>query len=110
MANVYIPESVYVHESNIEIEDEEDIADLIKANNIDVADVLLILEWDLPDFQRAIRKLDIEYGLFCTKGAHLLSLFRKMDTAEQREFLSMITDSIISYYKSNLTVAWPSDL
>jgi len=110
MANVYISESFYVHESNIEIEDPEDIADLIKANNIDFADVLLILEWDLPDFQRAIRKLDIEYGLFCTTGAHLLSLFRKMDTAEQREFLSMITDSIISYYKSNLTLAWPSDL
>jgi hypothetical protein len=111
MANVYIPESVYVHESNIELDGgEEDIVDLMKKNSIDVVEVLALLNWELPDFQEAARQLDIEYIPFTTTGAGLLHIFKKMETTEQREFLSMITDSIISYYRSDLTLQLPNEL
>jgi hypothetical protein len=110
MASVNITEEIYIHESNISLDGAEDIVDLIKNNSINIVEVLALLNWELPDFQEAARQLDIEYQPVCTTGAGLLSLFRKMEATEQREFLSMITDAIVSYYRSDLTLAWPSDL
>jgi hypothetical protein len=110
MASGNITEEIYIHESNISLDGAEDIVDLIKNNSINIVEVLALLNWELPDFQEAARQLDIEYQPVCTTGAGLLSLFRKMEATEQREFLSMITDAIVSYYRSDLTLAWPSDL
>ena len=110
MANVHIENDVYVLASDIEVDDVLDIISIMNNNCIYPADILKAMDWELPDFQEAARQLDIEYQPVCTTGAGLLSLFRKMEATEQREFLSMITDAIVSYYKSDLTVAWPSDL
>jgi len=110
MANVHVEEDIYVSAFDIEVDSTRDIIDIMHNNSILLIDLLKELDWELPDFQAAARQLDIEYQPVCTTGASLLSLFRKMEIAEQREFLSMITDSIINYYKSDLTIAWPSDL
>ena len=110
MANVHIENDVYVLASDIEVDDVSDIINIMNNNFIYPSDILKAMDWELPDFQEAARQLDLEYRPVCTTGASLLMLFKKMEVTEQREFLSMITDSIISYYKSNLTVAWPSDL
>jgi hypothetical protein len=110
MASVNITEEIYIHESDISLEGAEDIVDLIENNSIDIVEVLALLNWELPNFQEAARQLDIEYLPFTTTGAGLLHIFKKMEATEQREFLSMITDSIISYYKTDLTFAYPSDL
>lgn len=110
MASVHIENDVYVLASDIEVDDVSDIINIMDNNSITPVDILKKLGWELPDFQEAARQLDLEYQPVCTTGASLLSLFRKMEVTEQREFLSMITDSIISYYKSDLTIAWPSDL
>ena len=110
MANVHVEEDIYVPASDIEVDSTGDIIDIMHNNSILLIDLLKELDWELPDFQEAARQLDLEYQPFCTTGASLLSLFKKMEVTEQREFLSMITDSIISYYKSDLTIAWPSDL
>lgn len=110
MANVDIQDNFYVQPKDIQLDDAGEIFDIMDNNSITITDVLEALEWELPDFQEAARQLDIEYLPFTTTGAGLLNIFKKMGTAEQREFLSFITDSIISYYKSDLTLAWPSDL
>jgi len=110
MASVHIQEDFYVPSVDIVVDTPRDILDIMDNNSITPVEILEDLEWELPDFQAAARQLDIEYQPVCTTGASLLSLFRKMEIAEQREFLSMITDSIINYYKSDLTIAWPSDL
>ena len=110
MANVHIENDVYVLASDIEVDDVLDIISIMNNNCIYPADILKAMDWELPDFQEAARQLDIEYLPFTTTGAGLLNIFKKIETAEQREFLSLITDSIISYYKSDLTLAWPSDL
>jgi hypothetical protein len=110
MANVHIENDVYVLASDIEVDDVSDIISIMNNNCIFPADILKAMDWELPDFQEAARQLDIEYRPVCTTGISLLSLFKKMEVTEQREFLSLITDSIISYYKSDLTLAWPSDL
>ena len=110
MANVHIEDSVYVSASDIEVDSVKDILDIMDNNFISAVHILEELNWELPDFQGAARQLDLEYRPVCTTGASLLMLFKKMEVTEQREFLSMITDSIISYYRSDLTVAWPSDL
>jgi hypothetical protein len=110
MASVNITEEIYIHESDISLDGAEDIVDLIENNSIDIVEVLALLNWELPDFQEAARQLDIEYRPVCTTGISLLSLFKKMEVTEQREFLSMITDAIISYYKSDLTLELPNDL
>ena len=110
MANVHIQDDFYVPAVDIEVDTPRDVLDIMDNNSITLIDVLGHLSWELPDFQEAARQLDIEYLPFTTTGAGLLNIFKKMETAEQREFLSLITDSIISYYKSDLTLAWPSDL
>lgn len=110
MANVHIENDVYVLASDIEVDDVSDIISIMNNNLIYPADILKAMDWELPDFQEAARQLDIEYLPFTTTGAGLLNIFKKMEVTEQREFLSLITDSIISYYKSDLTLAWPSDL
>lgn len=110
MANVHIDEHFYVPAIDIEVDSASDIVDIMDNSGIKIIEVLEHLQWELPDFQEAARQLDIEYLSFTTTGAGLLNIFKKMETAEQREFLSFITDSIISYYKSDLTLAWPSDL
>jgi hypothetical protein len=110
MANVHIENDVYVLASDIEVDDVLDIISIMNNNCIFPSDILKAMDWELPDFQEAARQLDIEYRPACTTGASLLSLFRKMEATEQREFLSMITDSIISYYKSDLTLQLPNEL
>ena len=110
MANVHIENDVYVLASDIEVDDAFDIVKIMDNNSISAIDILKQLNWELPHLQEAARHLDLEYRPVCTTGVSLLSLFKKMEVTEQREFLSMITDSIISYYKSDLTIAWPSDL
>ena len=110
MANVHIDEHFCVPAIDIEVDSASDIVDIMDNSGIKIIEVLEHLQWELPDFQEAARQLDIEYLSFTTTGAGLLNIFKKMETAEQREFLSLITDSIISYYKSDLTLAWPSDL
>ena len=110
MANVHVEEDIYVSAFDIEVDSTRDIIDIMHNNSILLIDLLKELDWELPDFQEAARQLDIEYLPFTTTGAGLLNIFKKMEKAEQREFLSLITDSIISYYKSDLTLAWPSDL
>lgn len=110
MASVHIQEDFYVPSVDIVVDTPRDIIDIMDNNSITPVEILEDLEWELPDFQEAARQLDLEYQPVCTTGASLLSLFRKMEVTEQREFLSMITDSIINYYKSDLTIAWPSDL
>ena len=110
MANVHVEEDIYVSAFDIEVDSTRDIIDIMHNNSILLIDLLKELDWELPDFQEAARQLDIEYRPACTTGASLLSLFRKMEATEQREFLSMITDAIVSYYRSDLTLAWPSDL
>lgn len=110
MASVHIENDVYVLASDIEVDDAFDIVQIMNNNSLSGIDILRQLNWELPHFQEAARHLDIEYRPACTTGASLLSLFRKMEATEQREFLSMITDSIISYYKSDLTLAYPSDI
>ena len=110
MASVHIDEDFYIPAIDIEVETPRDILDIMDNNSITPVEILEDLEWELPDFQEAARQLDLEYRPACTTGASLLMLFKKMEVTEQREFLSMITDSIISYYRSDLTVAWPSDL
>ena len=87
-----------------------DIISIMNNNCIFPSDILKAMDWELPDLQEAARQLDIEYIPFTTTGAGLLNIFKKIEVTEQREFLSLITDSIISYYKSDLTLAWPSDL
>ena len=110
MANVHIENDVYVLASDIEVDDVSDIINIMNNNCIYPADILKAMDWELPDFQEAARQLDIEYLPFTTTGAGLLHIFRKMEATEQREFLSLITDSIISYYKTDLTLAYPRDL
>lgn len=110
MANVHIENDVYVLASDIEVDDVLDIISIMNNNCIYPADILKAMDWELPDFQDAARQLDIEYLPFTTTGAGLLHIFRKMEATEQREFLSLITDSIISYYKTDLTLAYPRDL
>lgn len=110
MANVDIQDNFYVQPKDIQLDDAGEIFDIMDNNSITITDVLEALEWELPDLQEAARQLDIEYIPFTTTGAGLLHIFRKMEATEQREFLSMITDSIISYYKSDLTLAYPSDI
>ena len=110
MASVNISEEIYIHESDISLEGAEDILDLIENNSIDIVEVLALLNWELPDFQEAARQLDLEYRPTASTGADLLSLFTKMEVTEQREFLSMITDAIVSYYKLNLTFELPNEL
>ena len=110
MANVHIENDVYVLASDIEVDDAFDIVKIMDNNSLSAIDILKQLNWELPHLQEAARQLDLEYRPTCTTGASLLMLFKKMEVTEQREFLYMITDSIISYYKFDLTVAWPSDL
>lgn len=110
MANVHIENDVYVLASDIEVDDVLDIISIMNNNCIFPSDILKAMDWELPDLQEAARQLDIEYIPFTTTGAGLLNIFKKIEVTEQREFLSLITDSIISYYKSDLTLAWPSDL
>ena len=110
MANVHISNDVYVLASDIEVDDAFDIVKIMDNNSLSAIDILKQLNWELPHLQEAARHLDIEYIPFTTTGAGLLHIFRKMETTEQREFLSLITDSIISYYKSDLTLAYPSDI
>ena len=110
MAGVNITDEVFVLASDIEVDDVSELIAIMENNYIYPVEILKKLNWELPDFQEAARQLDLEYRPVCTTGASLLSLFKKMEVTEQREFLSMITDSIISYYKSDLTIAWPSDL
>ena len=110
MANVHIQNDVYVLASDIEVDDVSDIISIMNNNYIYPADILKAMDWELPDFQEAARQLDLEYRPACTTGASLLSLFRKMEVTEQREFLTMITDAIVSYYKSDLTLELPNDL
>jgi|11_taG_2_1085331.scaffolds.fasta_scaffold16778_4 hypothetical protein len=110
MANVHIENDVYVLASDIEVDDVSDIISIMNNNFIYPADILKAMDWELPDFQEAARQLDLEYRPACTTGASLLSLFKKMEVTEQREFLSMITDAIVSYYRSDLTLELPNDL
>jgi hypothetical protein len=110
MARVYIVDDIPIDATDIELKNAKEVVDIMENNYISIVDILKIHCWELPDFQEAARQLDIEYRPVCTTGASLLSLFKKMEVTEQREFLSLITDSIISYYRSDLTVAWPSDL
>jgi len=110
MANVHIENDVYVLASDIEVDDAFDIVKIMDNNSLSAVDILKQLRWELPDFQEAARQLDIEYIPFTTTGAGLLHIFKKMETTEQREFLSMITDSIISYYRSDLTLQLPNEL
>ena len=110
MARVYIVDDIPIDATDIELKNAKEVVDIMENNYISIVDILKIHCWELPDFQEAARQLDLEYQPVCTTGASLLSLFKKMEVTEQREFLSMITDSIISYYKSDLTIAWPSDL
>ena len=110
MANVHIENDVYVLASDIEVDDVSDIINIMNNNFIYPSDILKAMDWELPDLQKAARQLDIEDMPFTTTGAGLLHIFKKMETTEQREFLSLITDSIISYYKSDLTLAYPSDI
>ena len=110
MASVHIENDVYVLASDIEVDDVLDVVMIMDNNSISAIDILKKLNWELPHLQEAARHLNIEYIPFTTTGAGLLNIFRKLEPTEQREFLSLITDSIISYYKSDLTLAWPSDL
>ena len=110
MAQINIEDTVYVTASDIEVDDVGDIIDIMDNNYIKIMEVLQHLDWELPDFQEAARQLDLEYRPACTTGASLLSLFKQMEVTEQREFLSMITDAIVSYYRSDLTVELPNDL
>lgn len=110
MLHAKIDDNLYILPENIEVDFPHDIVDIMDSNDIFIVDLLKYLEWELPDFQEAARQLDIEHIPFTTTGAGLLHIFRKMEATEQREFLSMITDSIISYYRSDLTLAYPSDL
>lgn len=110
MASVHIDEDFYIPAIDIVVETPRDILDIMDNNSITPVEILEELEWELPHLQEAARQLDLEYRPTCTTGASLLMLFKKMEVTEQREFLFMITDSIISYYKYDLTVAWPSDL
>ena len=110
MASVTINEDFYIPAIDIEVDTPRDVLDIMDNNSITPFEILEELEWELPDFQEAARRLDIEYLPFTTTGAGLLNIFKKIEVTEQREFLSLITDSIISYYKSDLTLAWPSDL
>lgn len=110
MASVTINEDFYLPAIDIAVDTPRDVVDIMDNNNITPVEILKELEWELPDFQEAARQLDIEYLPFTTTGAGLLNIFRKLEPTEQREFLLLITDSIISYYKSDLTLAWPSDL
>ena len=110
MARVYIVDDIPIDATDIELKNAKEVVDIMENNYISIVDILKIHCWELPDFQEAARQLDIEYIPFTTTGAGLLHIFRKMETTEQREFLSLITDSIISYYKSDLTLAYPSDI
>ena len=110
MANVHIQEDFYVPAVDIEVDTPRDVLDIMDNNSITPVEILEELEWELPDFQEAARQLDLEYRPACTTGASLLSLFRKMEATEQREFLTMITDAIVSYYRSDLTLELPNDL
>ena len=110
MLHAKIDENLYILPENIEVDFPHDIVDIMESNDIYIVDLLKYFKWELPDFQDAARQLDIEYLPFTTTGAGLLHIFKKMEATEQREFLSMITDSIISYYKTDLTFAYPSDL
>tara|TARA_Y100000385_G_C12719436_1_gene477986 strand:+ start:78 stop:413 length:336 start_codon:yes stop_codon:yes gene_type:complete len=110
MASVTINEDFYLPAIDIAVDTPRDVVDIMDNNDITPVEILEELEWELPDLQKAARQLDIEYIPFTTTGAGLLHIFKKMETTEQREFLSLITDSIISYYKSDLTLAYPSDI
>ena len=110
MAKVFIVDDISIDATDIELKNAKEVVDIMENNYISIVDKLKIHCWELPDFQEAARQLDLEYQPVCTTGANLLSLFKKMEVTEQREFLSMITDGIVSYYKSDLTIAWPSDL
>jgi len=110
MIHTHINEQLYSLPESIEVDFPCDISDIMDHNHITVVDLLTYLDWELPDLQEAARQLDIEYIPFTTTGAGLLHIFKKMEPTEQREFLSLITDSIISYYKSDLTLAYPSDI
>lgn len=110
MANVHIQDDFYVPAVDIEVDTPRDVLDIMDNNSITPVEILEELEWELPDFQEAARQLDLEYQPVCTTGASLLSLFRKMEVTEQREFLTMITDAIVSYYRSDLTLELPNDL
>ena len=110
MASVTINEDFYLPAIDIAVDTPRDVVDIMDNNDITPVEILEELEWELPDLQKAARQLDIEYIPFTTTGAGLLHIFKKMETTEQRELLSLITDSIISYYKSDLTLAYPSDI
>ena len=110
MANVHIQEDFYVPSTDVVVDYAGDIVDIMESNDITATEILSHLDWGRKELEQAAQDLMVEYRPVCTTGASLLSLFRKMEVTEQREFLSMITDSIISYYKSDLTIAWPSDL
>ena len=110
MASVTINEDFYLPAIDIAVDTPRDVVDIMDNNDITPVKILKELEWELPDFQEAARQLDIEYIPFTTTGAGLLHIFKKMETTEQREFLSMITDSIISYYRSDLTLQVPNEL
>ena len=110
MIHTNINEQLYVLPESIEVENASDVIDIMHYNDILIIDLLKYIGWELPALQKAARHLDIEYIPFTTTGAGLLHIFKKMETTEQREFLSLITDSIISYYKSDLTLAYPSDI
>lgn len=110
MLHAKIDDNLYILPENIEADFPHDIIDIMDSNDIFIVDLLEYLEWELPDFQKAARELDIEYLPLTPTGAGLLHIFKKMEITEQREFLSMITDSIINYYKADLTLAYPSDL
>ena len=110
MASVTINEDFYLPAIDIGVDTPRDVVDIMDNNDITPVKILKELEWELPDLQEAARQLDIEYIPFTTTGAGLLHIFKKMETTEQREFLSMITDSIISYYRSDLTLQVPNEL
>ena len=110
MANVHIQEDFYVPSTDVVVDYAGDIVDIMESNDITATEILSHLDWGRKELEQAAQDLMVEYQPVCTTGASLLSLFRKMEVTEQREFLSMITDSIINYYKSDLTIAWPSDL
>lgn len=110
MIHTNINEQLHVLPESIEIDNASDVIDIMHYSDILIIDLLKYMGWELPDLQKAARQLDIEYIPFTTTGAGLLHIFRKMETTEQREFLSMITDSVISYYNSDLTLAYPSDI
>lgn len=110
MANVHIENDVYVLASDIQVDDAFDIVKIMDNNSLSAIDILKQLNWELPHLQEAARQLDIEYLPFTTTGEGLLHIFKKMEVTEQREFLLLITNSIVSYYKYSSSLAWPSDL